>query len=261
MIYKVPTSFRQLSLDLKVHTDEPRELVFIGFDPTHDNTEYFHRERNRVVGEDRLVFHLPQSPRRLHILIFDRANSQKANPGTFRISSINVHPLRTKRNEIDPRDRNNVRFIERFARTAGHTGTGMRRNLSGNLIIDYLPVIKMKNGQVNPTPARIHKMKNYIQVSKKHFNKMTIPQRVAILLHEYSHNFKNNQQDNEQEADYQAMKIYTKLGYPDIEAIDAFGRIFGDSDTNMDRIRSLAHQIKAEGQGAQRPYFNNAILG
>ena len=259
MIFKVPTSHRQVSLDLRVHTDEPRELVFIGFDPVHNNTEYFHRERNRKAGDDRLVFHLPQSPRRLHVLVFDRAQPRKSNPGTFSIPSFTVNPLETKRSEIDPRDRANIRFIERFARTAGYAPPGIRRNLSSSLVIDYLPAIRMNNGKIFPTPARIHKMKNYIQVSKKHFDKLTIPQRIAIMLHEYSHNFKNYVQDNEEEADHQAFKIYTKLGYPDNEGVHAFERIFGNNDN--DRIQSIAYQVKQEGQTAQRPYYNNDILG
>jgi len=214
-----------------------------------------------VNGEDRLVFHLPQSPRKLQVLIFDRATPRKAKPGTFRVSSFKVNPLQTKRGEIDPQDRDNIRFIERFARRAGYVRPGMRRNVKSGLVIDYLPSIRMKNGMLNPTPARMHKLINYIQVSKKHFDKMPIPQRVAILLHEYSHNFKNRTQDNEKEADYWALKMYSKLGYPDHEGVTAFARIFGDSDANMDRIHSIDYQIKQEGHIAQKPYYNNAILG
>lgn len=255
MIYRIPTSGRQVSLEVEVHTKEPRRLIFVGFDPLFNNTEYFHRERI-VYGDDFVVFHMPLSPRTLFVYIFDAELPQKKDPGTFTLSRFKLVSLKTRRNEIGRYDLVNIRFLERFARRAGYAFRGLRKNPSTGLVIHYLPVIS-DGGVINPTPARIHKKANYIQVSSKHFKRMTIPERMAILLHEYSHNFKNRWQDSEREADYHAMKFYTRLGYPDPDAITAFTKIFGDTDTNVARIDAVLRQVKAEGHEARISFLGN----
>jgi predicted Zn-dependent protease len=68
---------------------------------------------------------------------------------------------------------------------------------------------------------------------------MTIPERVIILLHEVAHNFISYDQDDEVEADQHAIQLYNELGYPKIEAINAFGEIMSDTDTNYERMLNL----------------------
>ena len=72
---------------------------------------------------------------------------------------------------------------------------------------------------------------------------MTIPSRIAILLHEYSHNFINQNQDNEIEADSNAMDIYSNLGYPRLEAVYAFANIMPDTDTNVKRVSNIIREV------------------
>jgi hypothetical protein len=55
---------------------------------------------------------------------------------------------------------------------------------------------------------------------------MTIPMRMAILLHEFSHFYLNSDISNETEADLNGLTIYLGLGYPIREAYEAFGTTF-----------------------------------
>jgi hypothetical protein len=70
---------------------------------------------------------------------------------------------------------------------------------------------------------------------------MSIPQRLIILLHEVSHNFINYDQDSEQESDDHGLAIYQGLGYPKIEAINAFSNIMTDTDSNYQRMVNLVN--------------------
>ena len=55
---------------------------------------------------------------------------------------------------------------------------------------------------------------------------MTVPMRMVILLHEFSHFYINENIDDESEADLNELRIYLGLGYPRIEASDAFTESF-----------------------------------
>jgi hypothetical protein len=98
------------------------------------------------------------------------------------------------------------------------------------------------------TPARIESNLDYIEVSKVDFLKMTVPRRVLILLHEFSHNFLNGNPESEIEADIHALSIYLSRGYPFMEGIYAFTKILHDNQQSMARLEwmhdfMIKHQL------------------
>ena len=212
------------------------EVFIVGYDPLSPRTEYFNR-RIMVSGPDKIFFQCPQTPKRLAIIAW---SSQK---GKFKAGPLTTEPL--TRNLAILGDRQaDISFIESFSRRVGrlparrtyvHKGAGFR--------IDLLPVIRKDNGKKHTTPARIHVSKPIIQVSKQHFDKMTIPQRVAILAHEYSHNYINGNQDSEMEADGNMVDLYKGLGYGKLEAVYAFANIMSDTDVNYNRLKNIENQL------------------
>ena len=80
-----------------------------------------------------------------------------------------------------------------------------------------------------------------MEVSQKAFRRMTIPMRMAILCHEFSHFYMNKVTTDEIEADLNALKIYLGMGYPVIEAHKAFLETFMKypSETNKERYEYL----------------------
>jgi hypothetical protein len=104
-------------------------------------------------------------------------------------------------------------------------------------MIEYLPTIVNKDGRELTTPARISKVTGRIQVSKKQFDDYTVPMRFAILCHEFSHFYVNEDMDNESEADINGLLIYLGLGYPRIEAFQAFLEVFKDSPSQQNKKR------------------------
>ena len=70
---------------------------------------------------------------------------------------------------------------------------------------------------------------------------MSVPMRFVILCHEYSHYFVNNNIEDETEADLNGLNIYLGLGYPRIDAKNAFTDAFMGApyDMNMDRMQVI----------------------
>ena len=235
--FRLLTRKKPVQVVIPLESKEPVELFIIGYDPRSPNTEYFSR-RIEINGEDEVEFNCPQSPNILKVIIWSTGS------GKFTVPGINYFPLDTINNFIESASQPDTRFIEKFSRRAGRLPANrFYRHRGAHFKIHYLPVIRNDKGKEHPTPARIHVTLPIIQVSKKHFKKMTVPARIAILLHEYSHNFMNYDQDNEFEADENAMDMYTQLRYPKLEAIYAFTNVMPDTDTNVARVQNIKRQL------------------
>lgn len=228
--YLVNTKKLSCAVQIIITTDGTEVPVYIvGYDNINANTLYF-RSRFRVTGTEEITLNCPQSPRLLKILVWSE------NDLPFQISSIKLLPL-----DVPKTTDSTVKWIEYFSRICG-------RLRPGNYVGDNVPfIVQLKrniytaDGEIHPTPARIHVDLPIIQVSKSKFDQNTVPERVIILLHEKAHNFDNYDQDNEQEADQHALDAYLQLGYPKIEAVNAFGDIMKDTDDNYQRMLNLVN--------------------
>ena len=115
--------------------------------------------------------------------------------------------------------------------------------------IKYFEVITDK-GRPLSTPARIGHATGTIEVAKQPFDKYTIPMRMIILLHEFSHKYKNPKMgleiSDETGADVNALYIYLSLGFSKIDAIYVFAKVFFKAQTqgNIQRMRSIMDYIK-----------------
>ena len=84
---------------------------------------------------------------------------------------------------------------------------------------------------------RVNNRTGVMELAKKFVSKYTIPERVVILLHEFSHFYLNKNHKDEFEADRNALMVYCGLGYPRKQAGTAWYRVFYRSDTNLNRAR------------------------
>ena len=230
------TNKKSLIIRMPISAKSKVSVFIVGYDPYSPKTEYFNR-RIEVDGPDTVYFYCPQTPNRLSIIAW---TSEK---GKFKIGPITTEPLKRDLSVLG-KQRKDVEFIETFSRRVGRLPA--RRfyyHKGANFKIELLPVIRRDNGTKHSTPARIHVSKPLIQVSKQHFDKMSIPQRVAILAHEYSHNFVNRDQDSEFEADSNMVDLYEGLGYGKLEAVYAFANIMKDTDTNYRRLMNIENKL------------------
>lgn len=240
MIYKVPTRHEELTLLIKVHTFKPETIRLKVTDADQPNTAFTDRYKT-VDGESIFFVRMPVSPKTALVYVYneDLGNLTTGQDKSFEVDSISKEMLEKKLDVIDfgnPLVRSFVNFCTRFCYNAGSMSSGTYVSDDKKFVIKYLPTIE-DNGQEQTTPARIELNTGVIEVSKKQFINFTIPNRMAILLHEFSHVYLNDNQDDEVEADLNGLLIYLGLGYPRIEAFEVFASTFMNAPTDQNKMR------------------------
>lgn len=233
--FRLRTDKKPVVLTSRLGSSQPVDVYIVGYDSDSPKTEYFTRHI-LLNGTEKVEFNCPQTPNVLTVIAWGEKK--------FSMETPRKKKLQRSLNFTGPMKSADMKFIEKFARKCGrllprrtyiHNGASFK--------IQLLPVILNDNGTEHTTPARIHVTLPIIQVSKKHFDKMSIPQRVAILAHEYSHNFVNIDKDSEIEADTNMVDIYDGLGYGRLEALYAFSNIMPDNDTNYRRLQNIYNNL------------------
>ena len=248
MIVKVPTRHEELTLLIKVFTDKPTKIRIKVLDEAQPDTSFTDRFKT-VDGESTFYVRMPVSPKDALVYIYNEENGNllKGQDETFEVESITKAPLEKKLDVIDfsnPDVRNFVNFATRFSYNAGSLPSGTYVSDDRRFVIKYLPLIE-DNGVEQTTPARIDITNGNIEISKKQFIKFTVPNRMAILLHEFAHVYLNDNVDDEVEADLNSLLIYLGLGYPRIDAFEVFAKTFMNAPTeqNQDRYNKIKNFI------------------
>jgi hypothetical protein len=232
MNYKLLTLYEPIMVKIVIKTQTPQVIVVKVFDKNQANTYFTDREKT-INGQEELFVRMPLSPYSTSLSVYNKANGnlQKGQDNSFQVVDIKKEELditlgKTKMD--NSMVRNFVAFAQKFCYNAGWISAPKDYVSSvGSFKIEYLPYIKNnKSGEKMATPARISTKNGRIQVSQESFLPYTIPMRMAILLHEFSHFYLNSDITNETEADLNGLTIYLGLGYPIREAYAAFGDTF-----------------------------------
>ena len=240
MIFKVPTNFQELTLQIKVYTYKPSTIRIKVIDALQPNTTFTNRTRI-IDGESSFYVRMPVSSKDVLVYVYneDNGNLKGGQDNTFVVDSVTQELLEKKLDVIDMGNayvKSFITFATKFCYNAGSLPTGNYQSGDKIFVIKYLPIIE-DNGQEQTTPARIDIDSGVIEISKKQFLDYTIPSRMAILLHEFSHVYLNDNVDDEVEADLNALLIYLGLGYPRIEAFEVFASAFKNSPSQLNKMR------------------------
>lgn len=255
------TRHEPIMLRIVLKTASPEQLVIKVYDKAAANT-YFADRVKKVNGEQELFIRMPVSPFVTTIEVYNEknGNQKKGADSSFDVVTIERLPLeitlaKTKMNTSIVR--NFVSFATKFSYNAGWLQAPKDyMSTTGGFKIEYMPFItNNKTGEKMATPARISLGNGRIQVAQSAFINYTIPMRMAILLHEFSHYYLNSDKQDETEADLNGLTIYMGLGYPIHEAHQAFVKAFigyptAQNKTRYDIINSFIdsyikeHQIK-----------------
>lgn len=242
MNYKLWMRYEPSMIKVVVKTIAPQEMVLKVFDSSQGNTVFTDRTK-MVEGEQELFVRMPLAPNTATLSIYNKKNGnlKQGEDNTFKVVKIEKQDLditlsKTKMDTFAVR--NFVAFAQKFCYNAGWINAP-KDYLStvGGYKIEYLPFIINSKGEKMATPARISTKNGRIQVSQESFREMTIPMRMAILLHEFSHYYLNTDIANETEADLNGLTIYLGLGYPIREAYEAFGKTFIGFPTEQNKKR------------------------
>lgn len=241
MTYRMPTNFDEFTLLIKVKTSKPEKIHLRVSDEERKNTTFTNRWKT-INGECTFFVRMPVSGKIAIIDIYNERNGQhKQDDNSFEVVEIKKMPLEKRMDVVDFSNgnlRSFINFCTRFCFNAGHISSGVYKSSDGRFTIDYVPtIISNKSGKELETPARINKDNGKIQVSQKKFIPDTIPMRMAILLHEYSHYYVNKDINDESEADLNGLLIYLGLGYPRFEGHEAFLKTFISSPSELNKRR------------------------
>jgi len=205
----------------------------------------------KVEGSRTIHINFPVSPKALFLGVL---NAQNPKDTEFVVTTMEA-PLTTYNIWLDEKTKRFLTLAMYFSQTCGFSAASDRGRMfrSGNdeFAIRYYNLIPdPKTGDPMNTPASVGHLTGIINAAKVKMDQFTIPMRMIILLHEYSHKYKNPriglEIGNEMGADINALYIYLGLGFSKVDAILVFANIFYKAQTkgNIERMRKIMDYIK-----------------
>jgi len=246
---KVNTGGSKMSIHITIECDGVKNFRVFATDSNKPNSLYADRVI-QVKGNRTIYFSFPVSPDMIVIGVENVRNSADTD---FNFT-LQEKPLKYYDIWIDEETRQFVNMATKFSQICGYTkpsnsGT-LYQSADGYFNIKYFPIIKDVSGNPLNTPARVGHNTGIIEVAMSKFARYTIPMRVCILLHEFSHKYKNPKMNleigNEIGADINALYIYLGLGFSKIDAICVFANVFlkAQSNENIVRMRKIQEYIQ-----------------
>ena len=242
MKYKITTNYKPLTLAVTIKTTKPTKLQVCVYDAMNKMRRFTDRYKT-IDGQETLYVRMPLSPEVAVVDVYNSAlgqNIPKDKETSFEIISVKKAPLERKLDEGDIANgkiRSFIDFAQKFCFNVGELAPNTYKSDDARYFIRLSQQIKDESGKVMNTPARVGRKTGIIEVSKDAFSKFTIPMRLAILFHEFSHYYLNEQINDEMEADLNGLLIYLSLGYPRIEAYQAFLETFQGTPTKLNKSR------------------------
>ena len=250
MLRKVRLNEKPTTLKIVIETNGEQRIWIKVKDAKRKNTFYTKRFSD-IDGVQTFFVRMPQAPEVASVIVYNDKTGRGRKDYGFRVLSISEVSLKTTPIKMSKKTKAFVKFAEEFCNECGYLSSSPQghiyRSNNGKFRIDLFDKIRSrKTKKIIGTPARISQLNGKIEVSKSMFKKYTIPMRMAILLHEYSHFYLNNVPSDEREADINGLKIYLSLGYPRIDAYNVFLNVFKRSATeqNLHRYEKLDSFIR-----------------
>jgi hypothetical protein len=242
MNYRVNTNFEEMCLVVEVAVNIPCDVAIKIFDQAKPKTLFTDRWTS-VTNTTKFHINLPITSEDIIVSVFDKkiGNLPENQENNIKVLSVKKTTLKKRMDVVDihnPAIAEFIEFAQRFCFNSSYVATNKTyQSDGGRFFLEYFPVIIGHEGKQLKTPARISKLNGRIQVAKEYFDRYTVPMRLAILCHEFSHFNLNVNMDNESEADINGFLIYLGLGYPRIEGLQAFYEVFKETPSNQNEQR------------------------
>lgn len=205
-----------------------------------------------VDGFREIYLSFPVTPKKLKVKI----ECLKSDSGkTDFIAKIVESDLLKYNVNVDTKTQNFLNLAVYFSQVAGFEKSSANGRIfqtaDKTYNIKYFPkIIDFRSGKVLNTPARIGHKTGIIEVAQASMIKYTVAMRMIILLHEFSHKYKNPEMgleiSNEIGADLNALYLYLGLGFSKVDAIYVFANVFlkAQTQSNITRMRKIMEYIK-----------------
>lgn len=237
-------------LSITVECKKPALLGITGKCADHPNTKYFDTgygmSDRPFSGVHTFDINMPVSPKKLNLNLYNKSTGGDDGIVLVKTEAKNLPTGRV--GSIDAYTRNFLDFAVTFADQAGYLQAGkVYEYMDGQYLIKYSPDIRnYKTGEYIESPARVGRTSGVVEISQKHFLGYSVPVRVFIFCHEWVHHIRKT--TNEYVADNFGLILYRSMGFPDIEAIYAFTRVFNlegqeNDQEKMARARNILNQL------------------
>ncbi len=230
-------------LVLTIQCDRQQEIMVSVSDPVKPYTDYF-KSSGYINGERKFFVRLPLTPEKALLKIYNvlNGNLPYGVDKTFKLVSVKQEPLQQDLNVFDSRNEvltDFLKFFISFSEKAGYLSTSneLYHSLDGMFSIRYLDVIRDSYGNPINSSARVNATTGIMDFAKYYFKFYTIPERILIGTHEFSHFYVNQDARNEFEADRNGLMIYLGLGFPRKEALQGWLKVFGRAKTDQNARR------------------------
>lgn len=250
MRIKAKTKGRPCCIRMTICCSEPRKMYFKVKDGEKPFTDFTNRYCT-IENEQTFWVRMPISPETADIIVKSENQMNGTSDLSYQVRDLEIVPLKRKPsafNSANATIQNYIQFCQEFCAKAGYlsAGNSIYTSNDGKFRIDYLDKIADGGGKSMNTPARISRNEGIIEVSKEKFKNYTIPMRMCILLHEFSHYYLNTDIANETEADLNGLLIYLSLGYPRIDAYNVFSQVFitAPNSVNTNRMKIIDKFIR-----------------
>jgi len=243
MNLRLDTRYEEMCLLVKVEVTMPTKVRIKIFDEQKPKIVFTDRYKT-INSSFTFQVNMPITSKSIIISVYDdkKGNTRQDQEKNIRVVAVDKTPLQKRIDVVDihnPTIAYFVDFAQRFCYNAPYLDANKSyQSDNGGFMIEYLPSIIDNKGRELTTPARISRLTGRIQVSKKQFEKFTVPMTFAILCHEFSHFYVNEDMTDETEADINGLLIYLGLGYPRIEALEAFYEVFDNYPSEENKRRS-----------------------
>jgi len=238
---KIVTRYAPLTLCIELRTEFKSKIHLVVYDAKNRKRKFTERYKT-ITGDETLFVRMPLSPDVAIVEVFsDKGGIAKKSDNSFEIVKVYKKGLE-RRFDVNDIGNRRIRSFVSFAQKFSYNVQDLEpeetyKSDDGLYFIQLKQTIRNNQGKVLSTPARIGRRTGIIQVSKSQFAEFTIPMRMAILLHEFSHFYLNEKMDDEMEADLNGLLLYLGLGYPRIEAYQAFLETFKNAPNKLNKNR------------------------
>lgn len=242
--YSLNTHREPVVIEIGLMTNKPRIIHFRIDDINKVFTTYIDTYVG-INGKADYKFNLPISPEIARISIWSDNNGSD-----FDIQYIRKDVLLSKLSEDkfnNPSIKSFINFATFFCDNAGIlSGSSGGKEFSmyssddGLFKVKYSDVIrgdKKGNNTPQSTPARVHSGTKIIELSRPKYIIATVPARFGIMGHEFAHVFENIDPSNESEADENAVLMMLLMGFPKIEILEAWTRVFEKAPSKENKMR------------------------
>jgi hypothetical protein len=235
---------KSMMLCITIKTNGEQEIMVSVCDPSKPYTYYF-KSSGVINGTKQFYVRLPMTPDVALLRIFNVRNGNQpyGKDNSFKVLDMKQDVLTNDLNVFDSKNEvvtDFLKFFITFSERAGYLATSdkdLYESPDRTFSIRYLDVIRDDEGMPINSSARVNASTGIMDYSKYYFKFYTIPERILIGTHEFSHFYVNRDARNEFEADRNGLMIYLGLGFPRKEALQGWLKVFGRAKTGQNARR------------------------